>query len=88
MATITVPAARVQQGNLSLFATAMRVGDLLQPGFYSVDTLDPDNSEKGYQRLLNTARAKRLADYILPAKIPKTRFCPRQSSWPLTSNCT
>ena len=76
MATITVPAARVQQGNLSLFATAMRVGDLLQPGFYSVDTLDPDNSEKGYQRLLNTARAKRLADYILAGQDTKDAFLP------------
>lgn len=76
MATITVPAARVQQGTLSLFATAIPVRDLLQPGFYSVDTLDPDNSDKGYQRLLNTARAKRLADYIIAGQDTKDAFLP------------
>jgi DGQHR domain-containing protein len=76
MATITVPAARVQQGTLSLFATAIPVRDLLQSGFYSVDTLDPDNSDKGYQRLLNTARAKRLAEYILAGQETKDAFLP------------
>lgn len=76
MATITVPAARVQQGTLSLFTTAIRVGDLLQPGFYTVETLDPDNSDKGYQRLLNTARAKRLADYILAGQDTQDAFLP------------
>ncbi len=76
MATITVPAARVQQGALSLFSTAISVRNLLQPGFYSVDTLDPDNSEKGYQRLLNTARAKRLADYIIAGQDTKDAFLP------------
>jgi DGQHR domain-containing protein len=76
MSTITVPAARVQQGTLSLFATAIPVRDLLQPGFYSVDTLDPDNSEKGYQRLLNAARAKRLADYIIAGQDTQDAFLP------------
>lgn len=76
MATITVPAARVQQGTLSLFATAIPVKELLQPGFYSVDTLDPDNNEKGYQRLLNTARAKRLADYVVVGQDTQDAFLP------------
>jgi DGQHR domain-containing protein len=76
MTTITVPAARVQQGTLSLFSTAIPVRDLLQPGFYSVDTLDPDDNEKGYQRLLNTARAKRLADYVVAGQDTKDAFLP------------
>lgn len=42
------------------------VRDLVSKGFYSVETLDPDDvNDKGYQRLLNIARAKRLADYIV-----------------------
>ncbi|HEY8591534.1 MAG TPA: DGQHR domain-containing protein [Sphingomicrobium sp.] len=76
MATINVPAARVQQGTLSLFATAIRVKDLLEPGFYSVDTLDPESGDKGYQRLLNTARAKRLADYVIAGQDTKDAFLP------------
>jgi hypothetical protein len=41
----------------------MRVRDLAADNFYTVETLDPDNKDaKGYQRLLNTARAKKLAD--------------------------
>src|SRR6185312_4007914 len=47
-----------------------------QPGFYSVDTLDPDSSEKGYQRLLNTARAKRLAEYVLAGQDTEDAFLP------------
>jgi DGQHR domain-containing protein len=76
MATLTVPAARVQQGTLSLFATAIPVKELLQPDFYSVDTLDPDKDDKGYQRLLNTARARRLADYIIAGQDTQDAFLP------------
>lgn len=76
MTTITVPAARVQQGSLSLFATAISVRNLMMPGFYSVDTLDPDDGEKGYQRLLNTARARRLADYVVAGQDTSDAFLP------------
>jgi DGQHR domain-containing protein len=76
MATITVPAAKVQQGTLSLLATAIRVGDLVRPGFYSVDTLDPEEGGKGYQRLLNAARARRLADYVLAGQDTQDAFLP------------
>lgn len=76
MATITVPAARAQQGNLSILATAMKVSDLVRPGFYSVDTLDPEDGGKGYQRLLNTARARRLADYIVAGQDTQDAFLP------------
>ena len=41
MAKLIIPAARVRQGALSLFATSLRVKDLLAKNFYSVDTLDP-----------------------------------------------
>lgn len=55
----------------------MRVGDLLEGDFYSVQTLDPeDPDDKGYQRLLNTARAKRLADYILKGQDSHDAFLP------------
>lgn len=76
MATIVVPAARVQQGNLSLFSTAIKVRDLVSPGFYSVETLDPEDGSKGYQRLLNTARAKKLADYIVAGQDSMDAFLP------------
>ena len=50
MAMIKVPAARVRQGDLTLYATSMKVGDLLAKGFYNVETLDPaDDDDKGYQ---------------------------------------
>ena len=74
--TITVPAARARQGSLSLFATSIKVRDLVEPGFYNVDTLDLDDDGKGYQRLLNTARAKRLADYIVAGQDTEDAFLP------------
>lgn len=74
---ITRPAAIVKQGALTLYATSLKVSDLLIPNFYSVETLDPDDSDdKGYQRLLNKARAKRLADYILGGQESKDAFLP------------
>lgn len=57
-------------------ATAIRVRDLVQPGFYSVDTLDPEDGGKGYQRLLNSARARRLADYIVAGQDAGDAFLP------------
>ncbi len=75
MAKIRVPAARVRQGALTLFTTALRVQDLMIGDFYSVERLDPV-AEKGYQRLLNTARAKKLADYILKGQDSKDAFLP------------
>lgn len=77
MATITIPAARVKQGDLVLFSTSMKVKDLVSEKFYSVETLDPDNTnDTGYQRLLNTARAKRLADYIIKGQDRHDAFLP------------
>jgi len=74
---IVRPAALVKQGQLTLYSTSLKVSDLLIPNFYSVETLDPDNeNDKGYQRLLNKARAKRLADYIVDGQETKDAFLP------------
>lgn len=74
---ITRPASMVRQGDLILFATSLKVSDLLIPDFYSIERLDPVNSsEKGYQRLLNKARAKKLADYIVAGQETKDAFLP------------
>jgi len=74
---ITRPAALVKQGGLSLYATSLRVSDLLIPNFYSVEQLDPeDPRDKGYQRLLNKTRAKKLADYIVGGQESNDAFLP------------
>ena len=77
MAKLTLPAARVRQGNLTLFSTSFKVKDLLTKNFYSVETLDPeDPDDSGYQRLLNKARAKKLADYISRGQDTQDAFLP------------
>jgi DGQHR domain-containing protein len=74
---IVRPAALVKQGMLTLYSTSLKVSDLLIQNFYSVETLDPDDeNDKGYQRLLNKARAKRLADYIVGGQETKDAFLP------------
>lgn len=74
---ITRPAALVKQGGLTLYATSLRVSDLLIPNFYSVEQLDPDDPrDKGYQRLLNKTRAKKLADYIVGGQETNDAFLP------------
>src|ERR1700745_1739041 len=75
MSQIKIPAALVRQGNLSLYATALKVKDLVSKDFYSVDTLDPEEGT-GYQRLLNQARAKKLADYIIVGQNNRDAFLP------------
>ncbi|MCS1411374.1 MAG: hypothetical protein M2R45_04574 [Verrucomicrobia subdivision 3 bacterium] len=75
--TITAPAARITQGNLKLFSTSLKVETLLQPDFCSVDRLDPKTPDhSGYQRLLSTARAKKLAGYILAGQEQMDAFLP------------
>jgi DGQHR domain-containing protein len=77
MTKITIPAARVKQGDLTLYATSIQVRDLVSDNFYTVETLDPENTnDTGYQRLLNTARAKKLADYILKGQDSNDAFLP------------
>ncbi|MGE0774403.1 MAG: DGQHR domain-containing protein [Sphingomonadaceae bacterium] len=77
MESLVVPASRVRQGSLTLYTTSVKVADLIRPGFYSVETLDPDSDDdKGFQRLLNKARAKKLADYILRGQDDQDAFLP------------
>lgn len=77
MAKIKTPAGRVRQGDLTLYTTSIKVKDLVADNFYSVETLDPeDANDTGYQRLLNTARAKRLADYIIKGQDGGDAFLP------------
>jgi DGQHR domain-containing protein len=77
MTILKIHAARVRQGDLTLYTTSMTVSDLMRPGFYSVETLDPANTnDKGFQRLLNTARAKKLADYIVSGQDSRDAFLP------------
>ena len=74
---IVIAASRVRQGALTLYTTSIKVRDLVSEGFYSVETLDPENlNDKGYQRLLNKARAKKLADYIVKGQDSNDAFLP------------
>ncbi|MGU9963467.1 MAG: DGQHR domain-containing protein [Candidatus Halichondribacter symbioticus] len=73
---ITVPAAQVNQGDLSLYTTSLTVRQLMQNGFYSIDHLDPETGQTGYQRVLQASRAKRLADYIIKGQDTKDAFLP------------
>lgn len=74
---IVRPAAIIKQGNLTLYATSFKVSDLLEPNFYNIDRLDPENAnEKGFQRLLNKGRAKKLADYIVAGQKTQDAFLP------------
>lgn len=73
---ITRPAALVKQGNLKLYTTSLTISDLLIDNFYSIIRLDPSLNQKGYQRLLNEGRARKLAKYIVEAYETKDAFLP------------
>lgn len=74
---IVRPASLIKQGDLTLYATSLKVSDLIIPNFYSIERLDPENaSERGYQRLLNKSRAKKLADYIVSGQETRDAFLP------------
>lgn len=73
---ITRPAALVKQGTLRLYTTSLRVRDLLTEKFYDIERLDPENPDKGYQRLLNKGRAKKLADYLVDGQDHQDAFLP------------
>lgn len=75
--TISRPAALVKQGSLKLYTTSLRVRDLMTDGFYDIERLDPDNKEdKGYQRVLDRGRAKKLAGYLLDGQESQDAFLP------------
>lgn len=74
---LTKPAAFIRQGNLTILTTSLKVSELLSPNFYNIDRLDPENAnEKGFQRLLNKGRAKKLADYIIRGQETQDAFLP------------
>jgi DGQHR domain-containing protein len=77
MAKIHIPAARVKQGGLTLYATALKVKVLVSNHFYNIEKLDPaDPNDKGYQRVLNLSRARKLADYIIKGQDDQDAFLP------------
>lgn len=78
MSVTNLPAVKVKQGDLTLFATAIKVKDLIKNNFYSVETLDPrsDPNDTGYQRLLNKARARKLTDYVVNGQEKQDAFLP------------
>jgi DGQHR domain-containing protein len=58
-------AVKIEQGSLTIYATSLKVEHLLQRNFYKVDKLDASDNVKGFQRVLDKARAKRLANYLI-----------------------
>lgn len=76
MSLITRPAAQVRQGSLKLYTTSITVRDLMLPGFYQINKLDPDEEGSGFQRLLNEGRAKKLSDYLLDGFEEEDAFLP------------
>ena len=70
------PAAIVRQGSLVLYATSFKVRDFLHPGFYSIERLDPDDYEPGYQRVLDKRRTKRISSYFTKAWNEGDAFLP------------
>ena len=74
---ITLPVAKSVQGDLVLYSTSIKVKNLVSPGFYSVEKLEPeDENHRGYQRVLNLPRAKKLANYILKGQESRDAFLP------------
>jgi len=74
---ITRPAALVTQGNLKLYTTSLPVSDLLIDKFYDIERLDHENpDDKGFQRVLNKGRAKKLADYLIDGQESHDVFLP------------
>ena len=59
-------AVRVKQGNLTLYLTYITPRDLFTGNFYTVDKLEPQTQE-GFQRILNNARARRLSRHLTQA---------------------
>jgi len=76
MSKIKVSAARIKQGNLTLYTASIKVSDLLSENFYSIERLDPNNQRAGYQRVLNETRAKKLAKYLISGLEAGDSFIP------------
>ena len=59
-------AVQVNQGNLTLYLTHLTPDDLFADNFFTVETLEP-TTQAGFQRILNTTRANRLARHLTEA---------------------
>lgn len=70
------PAAKIQQGGLTIYSTSLYVSDLLKPNFYQIERLDASGSAKGYQRVLDEKRMKKLAEYLVQAWKEGDAFLP------------
>ena len=51
-------------------------GRPVRKGFYSIERLDSESPNDGYQRLLNKGRAKKLADYLIGGQEDQDAFLP------------
>lgn len=69
-------ASKVVQGSLVIYATSLKVSDLMVPQFYKVDKLDASSTNSGFQRVLDKTRARRLSKYILDAWEDGDAFLP------------
>ena len=73
MAIFEKPCVKIQQGEKVLLITSFTVGDFMttEPNFYRINRLDPDSeddSEMGFQRILQAERVNRLAKYAIEAR--------------------
>jgi DGQHR domain-containing protein len=73
---ITRAAAKIQQSGLTIYSTSLYVSDLLKPDFFQIERLDSSNSSKGYQRILDETRKRKLADYLKEAWKEGDAFLP------------
>lgn len=66
MATFSRSAVQIRQGNLTLYLTYLTPRDLFanSDNFYTVDKLEPNSPQSGYQRILNETRARRLSRHL------------------------
>ena len=89
MSQIDRPAVEIQQGHLKLYLTYITPADLLIKDFFDVDHLEP--KQGGYQRILNSTRARRLSRHLTEgfedgyANLPTTIFLATEKSLPFNS---
>jgi DGQHR domain-containing protein len=69
-------AVKIQQGELTIYATSLKVEHLMKDNFYQVDKLDSSESGSGYQRVLDKTRAKKLAKYLVEGYADGDAFLP------------
>lgn len=62
------PAVQIRQGELTLYLTYVTPRDLFNGDFYTVDKLEPSDEDTGFQRILSTPRANRLARHLKEAE--------------------